>query len=1312
MPTGSRAYNDAYDAAMMRINSQALDFQSLAKQALSWLTCARERLTLTQVQHALGVEIGSFALDKENLPDVECLISACAGLVAFDEHSHVIRLVHYTTKQYFEQTWTRWFPNAHAEIAQICITYLSFDVFETGSCQTDDGFDRRLKDNPLYKYAAFSWDYHARLQPVEGNLLCNFLEDGPKVSACLQVLMTFNLVCEADEVSKRNTGLHLAAYLGFIPAVEMLLADFDPNIENDWEQTPLALAMQEGHDDAVKLLRAHGAGIDPKDDKGETPLHYAADKGNMKMVKYLLHDGADPDVVNNEGETPFFWAAFHGHVEICKLLLQRRCVLQIVSQVYTLNCLQFAAKHGNTRIVQLLLDAGVDPTYSEACKGWGGTIDAAPLSLAAENRHEAVVMALLDRTTDCDNAQQIGQMALVQAAKNEQEKIVKLLIQRGIGVDPDSKKPWGITPLLISVSHNRSETVKTLLENGANPSVGISRCELDPRSSNPSIIVSSLGSEDLGLGREAWEFRKRGIDMTPLSLAATRGYRNIFKHLLFYTASTGWEEQEQLLWACHEGYDILVEILLDQGVHADCRDDAGRTPLAIASEHGHDTIARRLLENDAIPGSKDIIGQTPLSYALENGHKELAYLLSEKDPSLLSFRDLFGRSPLLLSSGIYDHLVTNLIVDAACEDRSSSEVASRELALVEETISGMDPDLLRQIGGKCLLWAVRNDHRHVVNHLLLIGVDPNFKDSLGTTPLAAAAKENNEALAKSLLDSGANPNREDRIGRTPLSWALFRQNYRLILLILDYEVDLCTRIANPWGKLGYFEYDGGVFEFEDWGIRNAPLELAAFGSSADIIAAFLKYAVWSPDDLEAALLQAVRTRKIATVEVLLDRVADQHIIHGPLREAILDKHEDIVKVLLFKGLGQDHVLCDNSIRLMFTATSNGFEEVVKFMLDKGADCNSRLTNELQRWKVVRNRFMHTTFYRTKNATPLLIAADKGHEAVIKLLLEYGADPSLKDDNGDFSLRAALKNRHHNVVKILMEKGLKLDSADEAEHFLRQAAEHGNLSIIEKLLGEGVDVNTTSDQKGPPLGWAASRNHEAVVRTLLKAQADPNCQNPDEWKSMTRTPLLVATKHRELGSVKALLEGGANPDIPSHHGRTPLSLAAEKGRQPLIEVLLNHAATVDMADEHNRTPLSFAAVNGHEAVVRTLLKHGSGAAHASTSAQRSAFLVARDFGRERVAFLLSGQDQALQHASPDKSESNCASFECDSCFCSIHDSDSHFHCPICSGPYYYDEPFNLCLECFRGGRRCSDKLHALQKRTFKNGGIAVERIMRP
>ncbi|PKY07006.1 purine and uridine phosphorylase, partial [Aspergillus campestris IBT 28561] len=76
LPTGSSAYNQAYQATMERINSQ--DSQTFAKKVLSWLVCSKERLTLSQLQHALGVEIGSSAFDEENLPDIECLISACA----------------------------------------------------------------------------------------------------------------------------------------------------------------------------------------------------------------------------------------------------------------------------------------------------------------------------------------------------------------------------------------------------------------------------------------------------------------------------------------------------------------------------------------------------------------------------------------------------------------------------------------------------------------------------------------------------------------------------------------------------------------------------------------------------------------------------------------------------------------------------------------------------------------------------------------------------------------------------------------------------------------------------------------------------------------------------------------------------------------------------------------------------------------------------------------------------------------------------------------------------------------------------------
>ncbi len=55
-----------------------------------------------ELQYAIAVEIGESELDEENLPDIEDIISVCAGLVTIDEQSGVIRLVHYTTQEYFE----------------------------------------------------------------------------------------------------------------------------------------------------------------------------------------------------------------------------------------------------------------------------------------------------------------------------------------------------------------------------------------------------------------------------------------------------------------------------------------------------------------------------------------------------------------------------------------------------------------------------------------------------------------------------------------------------------------------------------------------------------------------------------------------------------------------------------------------------------------------------------------------------------------------------------------------------------------------------------------------------------------------------------------------------------------------------------------------------------------------------------------------------------------------------------------------------------------------------------------------------------
>ena len=138
---------------------------------LSWIVYAKRPITVLELQHALAVEIGTCALDRENIPTVDHMVKACAPLVTVDKESNIIRLVHYTTQEYFEQPQMSWFPNAQANITETCVTYLSFDTFETGFCPTDDKYEARLRSNVLYDYAARNWGYHARTSSIKDTKL-------------------------------------------------------------------------------------------------------------------------------------------------------------------------------------------------------------------------------------------------------------------------------------------------------------------------------------------------------------------------------------------------------------------------------------------------------------------------------------------------------------------------------------------------------------------------------------------------------------------------------------------------------------------------------------------------------------------------------------------------------------------------------------------------------------------------------------------------------------------------------------------------------------------------------------------------------------------------------------------------------------------------------------------------------------------------------------------------------------------------------------------------------------------------------------
>ncbi|KAL5331136.1 hypothetical protein ACEPPN_000665 [Leptodophora sp. 'Broadleaf-Isolate-01'] len=535
LPTGSEAYDSAYKDAMERIEGQLADEEELAKQALSWITCAKRPLTTSELEQALAVEISESQLDIENLCRAEDIVSVCAGLVTIDNESGIIRLVHYTTQEYFERTQKRWFPNAETEITIICVTYLSFSEFESGICQNDEEFEKRLQLNKLYDYATHNWGHHAREALTSYQGVIEFLQKQAQVEASSQALMSVQRWSGDKGYSqafpKQMTSLHIAAYFGILAVVRLLLEQgAELEAKDSFGRTPLSRAAENGHEAVVRLLLEQGAELEAKDSRFKlTPLSRAAGNGHEAVVRLLLEQGAELETKDSFGRTPLSRAAEKGHEAVVRLLLEQGAELETKDSRFKLTPLSWAAENGHEAVVRLLLEQGAE---LETKDSFGRT----PLSLAAEKGHEAVVRLLLEQGAELETKDSRFKLTpLSWAAKNGKEAVVRLLLEQGAEFETKHFK-LGLTPLLWAAKNGHEAVVRLLLEQGA---------ELETKDS---------------FGR------------TPLSRAAQRGHEAVVRLLLEQGAELETKDSRfrltPLSWAAKNGKEAVVRLLLEKGANA------------------------------------------------------------------------------------------------------------------------------------------------------------------------------------------------------------------------------------------------------------------------------------------------------------------------------------------------------------------------------------------------------------------------------------------------------------------------------------------------------------------------------------------------------------------------------------------------------------------------------------------------------------------------------------------------------------------------------------------------------------------------
>jgi ankyrin repeat protein len=193
--------------------------------------------------------------------------------------------------------------------------------------------------------------------------------------------------------------------------------------------------------------------------------------------------------------------------------------------------------------------------------------------------------------------------------------------------------------------------------------------------------------------------------------------------------------------------------------------------------------------------------------------------------------------------------------------------------------------------------------------------------------------------------------------------------------------------------------------------------------------------------------------------------------HRPLAIVLRAGYIDFVQLFLDEGVDPDTILFQGSrieTTALYIAASHGHDAIVKLLIEKGANVNIMASGR----------------------QPLVIAATNNRKTVVRLLLENGADPNARRDNAITALSIAVMRKSTEIVSMLLNKGANA----ELDHALQEAVTKGNNEITQLLLDRGADVGSRDYAGRTPLDLGVMYGAQRSVRLLLKHGADLNAQN--------------------------------------------------------------------------------------------------------------------------------------------------------------------------------------------------------------------------
>jgi ankyrin repeat protein len=225
----------------------------------------------------------------------------------------------------------------------------------------------------------------------------------------------------------------------------------------------------------------------------------------------------------------------------------------------------------------------------------------------------------------------------------------------------------------------------------------------------------------------------------------------------------------------------------------------------------------------------------------------------------------------------------------------------------------------------------------------------------------------------------------------------------------------------------------------------------------------------------------------------------------------------------------------------------------------------------------------------KGWTALDLAANMGHIAVVREILDWNPNINATDEHRVTALHRAVENGHAAVVRVLLEKKANVDAKDgSGKTAIRRAVEKDYPTVVRQLLS-GPDPKTINDEDNDgltPIQYAIDKAQVEVLRIILKRVLISIKRRSGQNGLFHR-----AVKNGHAETVRVILEE-VKPDIDAKDDRkgwTALQWAADKGNDEVVRVLLEQPKIdVNAKDKNGWSALHRAADKNRPEVVALLL----------------------------------------------------------------------------------------------------------------------------